>query len=118
MNETVTPTKDEITFGLLSHLSQLAGFVVPFGGIVAPLVIWQVKKEQSAYVAEHAKEALNFQISIALYSLICLPLICVFIGFILLGVLMLFEIVMIVIASMKANEGVLYRYPLCIRFVK
>jgi len=53
-----------------------------------------------------------------IYSLICLPLICVFIGFILLGVLLLFEIVMIVMASMKANEGVLYRYPLCLRFVK
>lgn len=102
---------------MLSHLLGFAGYIIPFGNIVGPLIVWQVKKEQSAYVAEHAKESLNFQISTTIYGLICLILAFCLIGIPLLVALVVFEIVVLITAAIRANEGKPYSYPLCIRFI-
>jgi len=97
---------------LLSHiLSLLTGFI-------APLVIWLIKKDQSQYVAEHAKESLNFQISITIYLFVSSLLTLVLIGFILLPAIGVFALIVIIIATIRANNGEMYRYPLTIRFVK
>src|SRR5262249_28940561 len=119
-------SKDERTWGMLSHLSALVGyFVIPFGNIIAPLIIWLVKKDQSQFVSDQAKESLNFQISLMIYAIvgtiICLILMLVVIGVFLLialgAALYIGGIVLTLVAAIKANEGTPYRYPLTIRLV-
>jgi uncharacterized Tic20 family protein len=122
MNETnpdpVSTTADERTWGMLAHLSAFSGFLVPLGGVIGPLVVWLIKREQSAFVADQGKEALNFNISVLLAAIVCGVLVLIFIG-ILLGVaLFIFWLTMTIIAGIKASEGVLYRYPVTLRLVK
>ncbi|WP_315818231.1 DUF4870 domain-containing protein [Paraflavitalea speifideaquila] len=85
---------------------------------IAPLVIYLVKKDESKFVAEHAKESLNFQISLFIYGIICAILIFVIIGIFLIWALGIFATVLIIVATIRASEGKLYRYPFCIRLIK
>ncbi len=113
--------KDARMWAMFCHLAGLAGFVVPviLSGIIAPLIIWQIKKDDSPFIDEHGKEALNFQISIGIYALVSLLLIPVFcIGAFLLTAVGIFNLVFLLIAAIKANNGFHYSYPLCIRFIK
>jgi uncharacterized Tic20 family protein len=112
-----TPTPDDRMMAMFCHLSALIGFVIPFGNIIGPLIIWLIKKDQSPLVDQHGKEAINFQISMTIYIIASIILILVLIGIPLLVFLGLFELVVIVIAAVKANEGQLYKYPLSIRFL-
>lgn len=109
--------KDENLWGMLCHLSALAGFVIPFGNIIAPLIIWILKKDEFPHVDDQGKESLNFQISITIYFIIGVILVFVAIGIVILPIIALFALIMIIIASIKANDGVKYRYPLTIRLV-
>lgn len=111
-------SNDEKTYGMLCHLSALSGYVIPFGNIIGPLVIWLIQKDKSSYVDYHGKEALNFQISMTLYFLISIPLILVVIGIVLMIIVGILDIVFTIIAGIKANQGEEYRYPLTIRFVR
>ena len=127
-NENVTETpekpaeqqlsKDAKTFGMLCHLLAFAGFVIPLGHIIGPLVIWLMKKEEHPFVDDQGKESLNFQISLIIYALISGVLIIVVIGIFLLIAIGIFMIVMVIIATIRANEGTYYRYPLTIRLLK
>lgn len=110
--------KQERQWAMFSHLSTFAAFLIPFSNIVAPLIIWQVKKDESAFVVQHSKESLNFQISLMIYSLAAILLVLVIIGIFLLIGLGIFNIVAVIIAGVKANEGYPYRYPMAIRFFK
>ena len=110
--------KQERTWAMFCHLGALAGYFFPFGNVIAPLIIWQIKKSESELIDDQGKESLNFQISIAIGYIVSAVLVFVLIGFLLLAALGIFNLVMIIIASMKANEGQRYRYPVCIRFIK
>jgi uncharacterized Tic20 family protein len=113
------PTQDERTWGMIAHLSAFAVFVFPLGGnILAPLVIWLTRRDTSAYVAMEAREALNFNISVALGWILCGSLVFALIGIPLGAALFLYWLVMAVIAAVKASEGVGYRYPFSLRLVK
>ena len=113
------PTQDERTWGMIAHLSAFAVFVFPLGGnILAPLVIWLTRRDTSAYVAMEAREALNFNISVALGWIVCGSLVFALIGIPLGALLFLYWLVMAVIAAVKASEGVGYRYPFSLRLVK
>lgn len=112
------PSKEERTYGMLCHLLALSTFIVPFGSILGPLVIWLIKKDQSPYVDAQGKESLNFQISIAIYAIVSSILILILVGGILLIAIGIFWLVYVIIASTKANDGIVYRYPLTIRFFK
>jgi uncharacterized protein len=115
---TTSATQDERTWGMLAHLSAFSGFLVPLGGVIGPLVVWLIKRDQSAFVADQGKEALNFNISVLLAAIVCGVLVLIFIG-ILLGVaLFIFWLTMTIIAGIKASEGVRYRYPVTLRLVK
>ncbi|RJE85687.1 DUF4870 domain-containing protein [Paenibacillus sp. 1011MAR3C5] len=103
---------------MLCHLVAFSTFFIPFGSIIGPLLIWLIKKDQSPYVNEHGKESLNFQISILIYCIISSILIIVFIGVLLLIAIGITWFILVIIASIKANEGSVYRYPLTIRFIK
>lgn len=110
--------KEARTWAMLCHLGAFAGFLIPFGNIIAPLIIWLIKREESPLIDDQGKESLNFQISMTIYFLVSLLLTLIFIGFLLMIALAIFEIIFVIIATVRANEGEKYRYPLCIRFIK
>jgi hypothetical protein len=103
------PNSDDRLWIVFSHISMLLGV-----GIVLPLVIYLVKKDDSPVVAGHAKEALNFHISILIYSAICVAT-CV--GAPLAIGVGIFGMVFAIIAAVKSGEPIPYRYPLTLRFV-
>jgi uncharacterized Tic20 family protein len=109
--------KEAKMWAMFCHLSALVGFIIPFGNIIGPLIIWILKKEEYELVNLNGKEALNFQISITIYIIASILLIFVVIGIPILIALAFFELFAIVIAAIKANEGVVFRYPLTIRFL-
>jgi uncharacterized protein len=101
------------------HASSLLGFFIPAGGhILPPLIVWLVKRAESAEVDAHGKESLNFQLSMLIYSIIAGILMLILIGLVLLPLLHVANLVLVIMASLRASEGQLYRYPLTIRFLK
>jgi uncharacterized Tic20 family protein len=90
---------------------------LPFGNIIGPLVIWLIKKQDSPGVDAHGKESLNFQISMTLYTFLAGLSCFVFVGFVLLPAVLVANLVLIIIASIKASNGEFYRYPLTIRLI-
>lgn len=114
MTDTPQINSTDKLFVVLSHLSGFLG--VP---LLLPLVVYLVKKDdESSYVAENAKEALNFHISLLIYGIVSAILMIVIIGFVLLGLLAFFYLVCSIVAAIKGSEGKVYRYPLTIRLVK
>jgi uncharacterized Tic20 family protein len=109
---------EERQWAMFSHLGTFAAFVIPFANIIAPLIIWQLKKGESAFVVQHSKESLNFQISLMIYSLASALLVLIFIGVLLLVGLFVFNIIAVVIAGVRANEGAYYKYPMAIKFFR
>jgi uncharacterized protein len=116
---TSLPTKDERTWGMIAHLSAFAGLVLPFaGGVIGPLVVWLIKRDESEFVADQGKEALNFNISVLIASVICGILIFVAVGILLSAALFIYWICVTIIAGIKAGEGVRYRHRFTLRLVK
>jgi uncharacterized protein len=105
----VQPVSDEKTMALLSHVIT---FVSNF---IAPLIIYMLKKDESSFVAAHAKESLNFQLTILL---IVIALVLSVVGILLLWLVGIYTFVLVIVATIRASEGKLYRYPFCIRFIK
>ncbi len=115
----VEVSHEERLWATACHLVALAGYVLPaLGFLIAPLILWLIKREGNPYVDSQGKEAVNFQISILIYLLASVLLMVIGIGFFLLPVIAVFDFVMIIVAAIKANGGEDYRYPLCIRLVK
>ena len=112
-------SKDARMWAMICHLAGLAGIVIPaVGNVVGPLIIWQIKKDEFPFVDKQGKEAVNFQISMSIYGLICIPLFFICIGPFLLAAVGIIDLVFLLIAAVKANNGQSYRYPLTIRFIK
>lgn len=126
--EPLGPTKSERQWAMGCHLIGLCGLIFPFlrgialpvpmAGLIGALVFWLVKREDSAFIDDQGKESVNFQISILLYSIFCFLLWFIFVGFFLSFALGVFALVCIIMASIKASEGIAFRYPLCIRLIK
>ena len=118
--ETTTASSPTVrNWCVLAHALALVGFFVPLAGhIVGPLVIWLAKRDDSAEIDAHGKESVNFQISMLIYNMIAGVLCLVLIGFFMLGILHLLNLILVIVASIQASEGKLYRYPLCIRLIK
>jgi uncharacterized Tic20 family protein len=127
---TVESDPEQRKWALFAHLSILAGglltwgWAASFGSFLGPLVIWLVKKDTMPFVADQAKEALNFGITLTILCVALLMLTILSLGvgailtiplFLLIG---LGALVLCIIAAIKANEGVAYRYPLTLRLVK
>jgi hypothetical protein len=106
------------TWGAIAHLAGLAGYLIPFGSILAPLLVWKTKGPQSSFVADQAKESLNFQISMTLFIIIGAILAAGVIGIPLLLLLPLVNLVAVIVAAVRAGEGVQYRHRACWRFVE
>lgn len=114
-----SPTAEERQWAMFAHLSALLGLVTAgWACFLGPLVIWLVKKDTMPFVNDQAKEALNFNITVMIAGAICWILVFVLIGFVLLWALAIVWIVFTIIAAIKANEGVAYRYPFALRLIK
>ena len=111
-NAALTPKGSDKIWSMLSHLSAWLGV-----GFVLPLVVYLAMRHESEYVAANAREALNFHISVLIYSLCCIPLVFILIGIPLLLVLGFGSLVLAIIATIKASDGLCYRYPLTLRLV-
>lgn len=105
-------TGSDKLWAILSHISCLFGI-----WFIIPIVVYLVMRDESDYVAENAKEALNFHISLLIYALCSLLLVFMLVGIPLLVVLGLCALVLSIVAAVKASDGIIYRYPLTIRLV-
>jgi uncharacterized Tic20 family protein len=121
-------TKNDKNYSAITHLSGFAGWFFPFGNVLAPLVLWVAKKNESSYIDEHGKSAVNFQLSLILYGILLVilfvPIAILTLGLgviaIVLGIIpaIILKIILIVSASIKANNGEPYQYPFTIEFIK
>lgn len=106
------PTSDEKILAILAHILTIVST------FIAPLIIYLIKKDNSPYVAEHAKESLNFQITMFILYLLSFLLIIVLVGILLLWVLSIVNLVLVIIATIKASENKMYRYPFNFRLIR
>lgn len=113
-----TISAEERQWGMFAHLAALLGFIVPFGNLLGPLIVWQIKKNDMPFVVDQGKEALNFQITVIIAVFVCLLLMVIVIGALLLPVVGIAALVFTVIAAIKANNGERYRYPFALRLIK
>lgn len=105
-------SSDDRLWIVLSHLSVFLGV-----GLLLPLIIYLVKRTDSPRVAAQAREALNFHISVLIYSLLCIPLVIIIIGIPMLFIVGFVSLVLAVVAAVKSSDGIDYRYPLTLRLV-
>ncbi|MCF6297310.1 MAG: DUF4870 domain-containing protein [Flavobacteriaceae bacterium] len=128
--------KRDYSTAFLLHLSAFFGYVFPFGGVIAPMVIWELKKDESDFINQTGKEVINFNLSFLLYTFVLGISIFPFafrsffselyhfdlFGIIsmvsLIGVLGVIRFVLIITAATKINQGEIYTYPLTIKFIK
>ncbi len=124
------------TNAFLMHLSSFGGYLFPFGSIVIPLVIWEIKKNDSEMLDATGKEVINFNLSYLIYTTI-LVIIMIMLGVrfifddinplnmffivsaaIFIGLISIIKFILIIIGAVKANQGEMYHYPLSIKFLK
>lgn len=115
-----TPEMDAATrqTAMFLHLSTLAGYIVPLGGLIVPIVIWQMKKDEMPEIDRHGKMVMNFLISFFLWSIVGFLLVFILIGIPVLAVLGILAVIFPIIGGIKANEGRLWKYPMTIEFLK
>jgi uncharacterized Tic20 family protein len=119
MSDEPQVSKDEQNWAMICHLSALAGFLIPFGNIFGPLIVWLIKRAEMPMVDRHGKEALNFQITVAIAIAICIPLIFVLIGIPLMFIVAIGALIMTIMAAVKVSNGDFdYRYPVALRLLK
>lgn len=132
---------EERTWGTITHIAGFAGGIIPFGNIFVPLIVWQLKKNESKFVNENGKSSLNFQISFTIYMMILALIAMIFfftnvtaytydgaapetfpifmiLIFGVIGVSAIAQFILLIIASMKASQGEVFHYPLAIKFIK
>ncbi|MEQ1827648.1 MAG: DUF4870 domain-containing protein [Pirellula sp.] len=117
MNDVVDPKKSQ-QWAMFMHLSLLLNFIIPLGGVVAPIVMWQMKKDELPGVDQHGKNIVNFIISMFIYSIVSFILTFVVIGVFLFFLLLIAVIVLPIIAGIKANNGETWKYPLTLELIK
>ncbi len=111
-------TPEQKQMGLFLHLSQLANLIIPFAGIVIPIIIWQTQKDTTPALDAHGKIVVNWIISSVIYAIVSVILAFVLIGFLTLFAVAIMGIVFPIIGGIKANNGELWEYPLTIKFLK
>ena len=121
-------TQNDKNYSSIIHLSSFAGWFFPFGNVIAPLILWFAKKDESAFIDAHGKAIINFQISIMLYvfllALLIIPITFLTLGLGLVAILLaaipivILKIILIISASINAGKGAYYNYPFSINFLK
>ena len=105
------PSNDEKNIATITHLAGILFSIIP------ALIVWILKKDDSEYIATQAKEALNFQITVLVAQLVAGILVWILIGFLLLPIIWLVNIVLCIIAAISTSRGESYRYPICLRLI-
>jgi hypothetical protein len=118
MEENRVLSETERNWSMLCHLSAFAGFFFPFGGIIGPMICWLTRRDESLWVNLNGKASLNFQLSMLLYMILAIPLCFIILGFPIIFALIVLKLVCVIIASVKAPKGELFRYPLVIPFIQ
>ncbi len=126
-----TLSDNEKQWGMGAHLSAILGYFFPFGSLLGPFLIWQIKKGESKFIEKNAKAALNFQITYALIFLIGIAVYIFLFGYLLINietilftyilpfiVYFVIQIYVIARAAGKAAKGEFYKYPLSFKFFK
>ena len=111
-------TQEQKQMGMFLHLSQLANLIFPPVGIIAPIVLWQMKKDEMPALDAHGKMVVNWLISSVIYAAISGILCIILIGFLGLLAVGIMSLVFPIIGGIKANNGELWEYPLTIKFLK
>jgi len=109
--EITSPSNDDKNIATITHLLGIFFCIVP------ALIVWLLKKDDSAYLADQAKEALNFQITLLIAYVVAWILVWILVGFVLLGIIWLGNIVLCIIAAISTSKGETYRYPWTIRLI-
>ena len=105
------PSSNDKNIATITHLGGILFSFIP------ALVVWLLKKDDSEYIAAQAKEALNFQITLLLLQFIAYVLVFILVGFLLLGLIWIFNIVFCIIAAISSSKGEYYRYPFTLRLI-
>lgn len=106
------PSSDDRLLAILAHVLTLVGSFIP------PLIIYVLKNKESSFVADHARESLNFQITMIIAMIISSLLIILLIGLLFIWVLGVLDVIWVVVAAVRASENKLYRYPFNLRLIK
>jgi uncharacterized protein len=112
-----SPSADN-SLAVVMQLLGFAGFIFPLGNILAPLILWLIKRTDSPYLDRAGKEAINFQISYTIYAIVAGLLCFVLIGFLIFPILFVAWVVLMVIAAVKTSNGEEYKYPFTIRLLQ
>ncbi|PKO46843.1 MAG: DUF4870 domain-containing protein [Betaproteobacteria bacterium HGW-Betaproteobacteria-22] len=106
-----TPSNDDKNIATITHLSGILFSFIP------SLIVWLLKKDDNAYLSAQAKEALNFQITILLAQFVAMVLLVILVGFLLLAIVWILNIVLCIIAAISTSKGEIYRYPFTLRLI-
>lgn len=118
MNYILQISESERTYATWLHLSGLSGYVIPFGNVLVPLILWALKYRQSRYIHLQGIEVLNFQLTIAFYSIFTAILVMIFIGWVFVPVVFLLHLIATIMGAVKTWEGKLFRYPVTFRVIR
>jgi len=120
--------QNDKNYSTIIQLSTFAGFIFPFGNLIAPLILWMAKKNESSFIDAHGKSAVNFQMSLVLYSfllaILIIPITIFTLGlgliFLIIAIIPVFilNMILIISASISASRGEYYEYPFTIEFIK
>ncbi len=105
------PSKEARQWAMFIHFSLLAGFIIPFGGLIVPIILWQMKKDDMPSIVPHAHVVLNWIINALIYSVICFILMFIVIGVFGFFALAIVTVVFAIIGGIKANDGEVWEYP-------
>ncbi len=108
---------EEQTWGVLLHASAFSGLVVPFGNVLGPLLVWLIKRDESTFIEESGKDALNFQLTWTMLMLGALLSLLVGVGFLLVPLVGVAWLVIVVLATVRASEREVYEYPLTLDLI-
>jgi uncharacterized Tic20 family protein len=112
-----SPDSEERNWAVLCHLSSLLAMVTLGAGIIAPTVLWLMKKDESEFIDDQGKEALNFGITVLLAWIVCIPFTFIIIGFAMMGIVLVTWFIFAIIAALAASRGENYRYPFSLRLI-
>ncbi len=110
--------KEDRQLLVITHLSQLVTLITGFGSLIVPLILWVTQKERVYQMDSHGKSIINFQLSLIIYAIVCIPLVLLFglgiLGFIILGII---AVIFPIINAIKANNGENPSYPLSLNLI-
>ena len=110
--------KEANQWAMFVHFSILAGVVIPGAGLILPIILWQIKKNEMPSVDVHGKIVVNWIISALIYSAVCFVLCFILIGFLGFLALAVMTLVYAIVGGIKANDGEVWEYPLSLKLIK